>query len=100
MTFPPNFSAPSVLDRNIQVEIRNYFGERFPQIVECIRKEEDFSTFVSTDEDSNFLARLKANLSSGKNPMSEAIRLNLRSMLADEIEKISTLVDFCVDDWM
>lgn len=100
MSFPPNFSAPSVLDRNIQVKIRNYFGERFPQIVECIRKEEDFSTFVSTDEDSNFLARLKANLSSGKNPMSEAIRLNLRSMLADEIEKISTLVDFCVDDWM
>ena len=100
MTFPPDFSAPSVLHRNIQVEIRNYFGERFPQIVECIRKEGDFSTFVSTDDDSSCLARLKANLSSGKNPMSEAIRLNLRSMLANEIREISTLVDFCVDDWV
>jgi hypothetical protein len=100
MTLPPNFSAPSVLDRHIQVEIRNYFGERFPQIVECIRKAEDFSTFVLADEDSKNLTKLKANLGNDKNPMPREVRLNLRSTLAHEIEEIRTLVDFCVDDWV
>jgi hypothetical protein len=100
LPFPPNYSSPSVIDRMLQMELRNYFGDRFPELVECIRKEEDVSGLIQSAEDARNIDRLRANLRGGKDPLPEESRCHLRQIFADEIVRIKDLVDFSVDDWV
>lgn len=100
LPLPPNYSSPSVIDRKLQMELRNFFGDRFPELVESIRKEEDVSAVTLTEEDAQNLTRLRSNLRGGKDPIPEASRLRLRQIFADEIAQIRPLVDFTVDDWV
>jgi hypothetical protein len=97
---PPNYSSPSVIDRKLQIELRNYFADRFPVLVESIRKEEDISNFISSAEDDVNINRLKSNLRGGKDPLPEKSRHRLRELFADEIARMRNLVTFSVDDWV
>lgn len=99
LPMPPNYSSPSVIDRALQMELRNYFGDRFPELVECIRKEEDVSELILCSEDAAQIDRLRANLRDGKDPMPDTSRQHLRKLFADEIVRMKSLVDFPVDDW-
>ena len=100
LPLPPSYSSPSVINRTLQIELRGYFGDQFPILVECIRKEEDVSSLILSDEDSVNIDRLRANLRGGKDPLAEESRLQLRKLFADEIERMKNLVDFSVDDWV
>lgn len=100
LPLPPNYSSPSVIDRSAQMELRKYFGDRFSELVECIRKEEDVSALTLSEEDAKNIKRLRSNLRGGKDPMPEAARLQLRALLADEIDSMKSMVDFSVDDWV
>ena len=100
LPLPPNYSSPSVIDRLLQMELRNYFGDRFSELVEHIRKGEDVSGLISSAEDAKNIDRLRANLRGGKDPLPEESRLHLRRLLEDEIDRINSLVDFPVDDWV
>lgn len=99
LPMPPNYSSPSVIDRALQMELRNYFGDRFPELVECIRKEEDFSELILCAEDATQIDRLRANLRDGKDSMPDISRQHLRKLFVDEIMRMKDLVDFAVDDW-
>ncbi len=99
LPMPPNYSSPSVIDRALQMELRNYFGDRFPELVECIRKEEDVSELILCAEDATQIDRLRANLRDGKDSMPDVSRQHLRKLFADEIMRMKDLVDFAVDDW-
>lgn len=99
LPLPPNYSSPSVIDRALQMELRSYFGDRFPELVECIRKEEDVSALTLSAEDATNIDRLRANLRGGKDPMPEASRQRLQELFADEITRMKNLVDFPIDDW-
>lgn len=96
----PNYSSPSVKDRALQKDLRTYFGERFPDLVERIRREEDVSPIVTCEEDSRQIGRLRANLYNGKDPLPEATRQRLRTVFAEDISKLRDLVDFSIDDWV
>jgi hypothetical protein len=96
---PPNYSSPSVIDRAIQMELRTYFGDRFPELVECIRMEKNVSELILSEEDAAQIDRLRSNLRGGKDPMPEASRYILRKLFAEEILRIKSLVDFPVHDW-
>ena len=100
LQLPPNYSSPSVIDRMLQIELRKYFGDRFPELVECIRKEEDVSGLTLCAEDSKNIDRLRANLRGGKDPLPEHSRNLLRQLLVGEINRMKGLVDFSVDDWV
>lgn len=100
LPLPPNYSSPSVIDRSLQIELRMYFGDRFPEIVECIRREEDVSLLTFSDEDAENIERLRQNLRGGKDPMPEASRQRLRTLLVDEIACLAEIVDFTIDDWV
>ena len=89
-----------VIDRALQMTLRSYFGDRFPELVECIRKEEDVSALTLSAEDATSIDRLRANLRGGKDPMPEASRQHLRQLLSDEIARMRNLVDFPVEDWV
>jgi hypothetical protein len=97
---PPNYSSPSVIDRTMQIELRNYFGDRFPELVECIRKEEDVSSLILTAEDAMKINQLRNNLRGDKDPMPEESRHHLRQLFADEIARMKNLVNFSTDDWV
>jgi hypothetical protein len=96
----PNYSSPSVIDRALQMELRSYFGNRFPELVECIRKEEDVTALTLSDADAKNIARLRANLRGGKDPLPEVSRQRLRQLFANEIAQMKALVDFPIDDWV
>ena len=100
LPLPPNYSSPSVLDRATQMELRQHFGDRFPELVECIRREEDVSDLIVAANDAENINRLRANLSGGKDPLPEETRNTLRQIFADEIIRVKRLVDFPVDDWV
>jgi hypothetical protein len=97
---PPNYSSPAVINRRVQMELRTYFKDRFPELVECIRKEEDVSSLISHHDDIVNIDRLRANLRSSKDSLPLNTRLHLRKLFASEIERIKSLVDFSIDDWV
>jgi hypothetical protein len=99
LPIPPNYSSPSVIECELQMELRNYFGDRFPELVECLRKEEDVSELILVAEDAIQVDRLRANLRGGKDPLPEESRHHLRQLFAGEIDRMKSLVDFSVDDW-
>ena len=67
---PPVYTSPSVVDLSVQVALLDYFGERFSEFVECIRKEEDISNLITKPEDAEKISILRANMLDKKNPMS------------------------------
>lgn len=99
LDLPPNYSSPSVKNLSVQVQLRYYFGERFPEVIEYIRKEKDLSLLVRSDMDQKYIERLRINLKGKKEPLPEASREHLRAIFSDEIAKIKKIVDFSVDDW-
>ena len=100
LPLPPNYSSPSVVDRNIQIELRSYFADRFSSIVECIRKAEDVSTFISSSKDKQKINILRSNLRSSKEPLPVSYRSRLHDLLAKEILDVGKLVPFNIDDWI
>ncbi|MBG6154507.1 hypothetical protein IWQ52_000866 [Labrenzia sp. EL_159] len=99
LPLPPNYSSPSVSDPAIQTELRAYFGDRFPALIEAIRKEEKISSNEVSDQDDVNIERLRENLRGQKEPMPEECRQRLRFLLEDEIAAVQEMVDFSVDDW-
>lgn len=100
LPLPPNYSSPSVLNPPLQADLRAYFGPRFAEIVEGIRKGDDLSTFADSAEDIKNIQRLCLNLGSGKEPLPEKSRRMLQEILADEVRELRKLVDFPIDDWI
>lgn len=99
LPLPPNYSSPSIVDRKLQMELRNHFGDRFAEIVECIRREGDISALINSRVDSPKVELLRSNLLGGKEPMPNETRRRLQSIFANEIARIKPLVDFSIDDW-
>lgn len=100
LPLPPNYSSPSILDRAMQMKLRQHFGDRFPELIECIRREENVSDLIVAANDAENVDRLRMNLRSGKDPLPEETRNTLRQIFADEITRVKRLVDFPVNDWV
>jgi hypothetical protein len=100
LPLPPNYSSPSVLNPSVQAKLRSYFGDRFPDLIEGIRKNDlNLDSFDST-EDLAMLKELRLNLSDGKQPLEPLDRNRLNELLSNEIAKLAKIVDFELDDWV
>jgi len=97
--FPPDYSSPAVSDRGLQSQMRGYFGDRFPSIIEAIRREEELITLSENPEELSLLQLLQRNLSRQRESMTESERDWLKTALTDEIQELSSIVDFNIDDW-
>jgi len=100
LPLPANYSSPSVVSRSTQVELREYFGDRFPEIVESIRQEKGFPDRNARAEDKANFSRLKGNLRADKEPLSDSTRARLRQLFETEVAELASLVDFAVEDWV
>jgi len=96
---PPKYTSPSVKDRLLQAELRDYFGDRFSLFVEHIRKGKDAQTLVNGDMDYKNFTRLKSNLEFKKVTLSDETRQQLRLIFEEDIRRLQDIVDFPVDDW-
>jgi hypothetical protein len=97
----PKYSSPSVRDPSVQMELRNYFEERFPDVIEYIRKEKGFSPLITNDEDEKKFALLSANLVDGvKTPLTNTNRQSLQKLLTEEIARLKDMLDFSIRDWV
>jgi hypothetical protein len=96
---PVNYSSTSVKDLNTQMKLRSYFGDRFPTLVEAIRKEESLKNLISRPEDHHYLMALQNNLEVTKKEMVECDRSYLREVFYQELLDLQKIVDFDISDW-
>jgi len=99
ITPPPNYSSPSVVDSSVQAQLRTYFGDRFPEIIESIRRQEDPALITDSADDAINIQRLRLNLHVGKDTMPEKIRQRVRELLSKELASLGELVSFPIADW-
>jgi hypothetical protein len=97
---PANFSSPTVINPALQKELNSYFGDRFADISECIRKEKNLDQLIRNTQDKINVLRLRKNLKTGKDPLNESDRKKLRSLLGREIQRVGEIVDFSIDHWI
>ena len=101
LLLPPKYSSPSVKDPSVQIELRNYFEDRFPDVIESIRKEKSFASLTTNDEDKKKFDLLRANLvESGKLSLTTSNRKLLKKLLAKEILCLKGVVGFSINDWV
>ena len=100
LPLPPNYSSPSVRNPHVQAKFRSYFGDRFPDLIEGIRKNDLNLDPSDSAEDFAMLNELRLNLSDGKQPLEPLDRDRLNELLSDEIAKLAKIVDFDLDDWV
>jgi len=99
LPLPPNYSSPVVKDRLVQVDSRRYFGDRFSEIIESVRMEIDIECVSNNATDMEYLARLKNNLTTSKENIPVIMRKKLADLLADDIARVQTMLDFSTEDW-
>ena len=95
----PNHTSVNVRDPLLQMELRNYFGERFDVIIEAIRKELTIDQFISTEQDDGKMDLLRSNLTSEKTSMPGECRTYLQQLFSSDIKDLQALVDFSLEDW-
>jgi hypothetical protein len=99
LPLPPNYSSPSVRDSSVQARLRSHFADRFPDLIEGIRRSDlNLGSFDST-EDLAMLEELRLNLSDGKQPLEASDRSRLNELLSSEISRLAKIVDFSLSDW-
>ena len=92
-------TAMNVAEPKLQMELRNYFGERFNKVIEAIRKKEDIDQFILNQTDAEKVKLLVGNLLKDKLPIPESCQTYLRDLFADDMLALRDLVDFEFLDW-
>lgn len=93
------YSSMSVIDPKIQMDLRNYFGDRFDIFVEATRLELDLSQLIQKPEDIDGIRRLQENMKGKKEKIPDHIRAYLSEIFAEDIKELQGIVDFDTSDW-
>ncbi len=95
----PDHTSVNVINPQLQMELRNYFGDRFDKVIEATRKEENIDSFISTHLDKEKINELKKNMVEKKQPMPISARSYLQDLFAEDINDLKQFVDFELGDW-
>lgn len=96
---PVNYSSVNVINPNLQMELRKYFGREFDKIIELIRKNKPLEVFKNSETDAKKIAQLEGNLVEKKLPMAQEERFYLKNLFLDDVSKLRQMVDFDISDW-
>lgn len=94
-----SFTSLNIVDPAIQMELRKYFGDRFDTVVEATRKELDLSQFIERPGDLEAINRLRSNMKAKKDTMPAGARAYLADVFSDDMQELTTIVDFDISDW-
>lgn len=95
----PDHTSVSVFDPKLQKQLRGYFGDRFDKVIEAIRRNEDVEKFITSPLDMVKIKLLTNNMTGEKEAMPQAAREYLCQLFAEDIQSLSSLVDFDLSDW-
>lgn len=95
----PRYSSPSVIDPAVQMDLRNYFGDRYDILIERIREDKELPCFIQNHEDADAIQRLKENMKGEKERISPTAREYLSSLYADDMKELKSIVNFDIFDW-
>lgn len=95
----PNFTSVNVIEPRTQVKLREYFDNRFDKIIESIRKELSLDSFILNAEDEIKINQLKNNMTGIKESMPTNVREKLQETFVQDINALSSMVDFDISDW-
>lgn len=98
-TRAPDHTSVNVINPRLQMELREYFKDRFDKVIEAIRKKEPIVNFILTEHDKVMLYKLLNNLTARKIPMPDSSRFYLRNLFSHDIANLQEYVDFDVSDW-
>jgi len=96
---PPNHTSCSVVNPPLQMQLRDYFGERFDKVIEAVRKEEDIADFEESAEDHRAIQQLRDNMKGRKENMPESARKYLKDLFSEDMKVLESLLDFEITDW-
>ena len=97
---PSDFTSLSVVDPQVQVRTRQYFGERFDRIIEAIRDGSDPYRYSESVKDNDWIESLERNLTGEKSAMPESTRSLLKELYRDDVYLLSTVVNFDPTSWL
>lgn len=97
-SLPPNFTSLSVKDPALQMQFREYFGDRFNLIIEAVRRNKNPQVYAKSAEEEKLLSFV-ANLKNIKEEMSVEIRSDLQDLFQQDMDELKELVDFSIEDW-
>jgi hypothetical protein len=95
----PDHTSVNVIDPKLQMQLRNYFGDRFDKVIEATRREEGIDDFVSSAQDAVNIRLLSQNMTGKKEPMPTAVRAYLRDLFAADLRDLQQIVEFDTSDW-
>ena len=96
---PPNHTSCNVVNPSLQMQLRDYFGDRFDKVIEAVRKKEDFGRFEEGHKDRQAFEQLRNNMKGRKEGVPEDARKYLRNLFSADIEVLESIVDFDIKDW-
>lgn len=96
---PPLHTSVSVIDPSLQMELRNYFGEKFDLIIEEIRKERPITGMAQNDVDAEMIIKLRNNLKRTKDKMPISARHYLHKLFAEDMKMFKGMVNIDIDHW-
>jgi DNA-binding transcriptional MerR regulator len=97
--YAPAHTSVNVIDANLQMMLREYFGERFDKVIEAVRKNESLEYYIECDEDSINIKKLQANMKGRKEAMCEKSKEYLNELFKEDIHRLKKMVSFNVDSW-
>ncbi|MDB4635332.1 sulfotransferase, partial [bacterium] len=96
---PPNHTSCSVVNPLLQMQLRDYFGDRFDRVIEAVRKEEDIALYEESGEDHQAIEQLRNNMKGGKGNMSGSAREYLQNLFSLDMKVLESFLDFKITDW-
>lgn len=100
-TLPSPFSTPEVIDPALQFKLRNDFGDRFGLILRGFRQRvSDIFVHAENMAERKLLEELQQNITYEKSELPKVTRQKLRNFFREDLELLSPLVDFPIDDWL
>ncbi len=89
-----------VVDAALQVELRDYFAERFDFLIEKIRMDEDIFLFADSKSDKVKINQLKNNVTECEPNIPEDCRDYLKGIFKEDRFLLSKYVNFDLADWV
>lgn len=95
----PNYTSVDVINPELQMKLRQYFGSRFDLIIEAIRKEKDIKSFIKSKPDQQNINKLVSNMMEKKNIISASTKGYLKDLFREDVNQLKEIVDFDISEW-
>lgn len=101
-TLPPSFTSRSVINLDLQKELRAYFGKKFDILIDVIERDQTSSVgeFLEGSGDWEMWTLLIGNLKDHVSEIEDETYDRLLEIFAPDLEIVREIVKFQIEDWL